>query len=260
MYRPPSVRNFKSFVGELTAEAASTYLSVLEIIANESSDENSYWEDIAKKHGVVLSGVKGENILRSQVRLSIVSIYSGFEIFVEEIINESKEYGFSWTQPDKVSPLAVLQKNFVRDPTNKTHLRQLFDCIDYYRYLRISIAHPSNLNKEKAESFYKAQRDSLDAIRRLYGTQTAPNAPLSISFHDVKFLCRILIDATEEIANCLEPNDKQYFASIPFDKWTKYGNNAEAKKRSAKTFLRTEYGILFDKANEIVDNNYGPFA
>jgi len=70
MYRPPSVRNFKAFIGELTAEAAATHVSVLEICDKEKIDSQFDWGDTAKKHGVILSGIKGREILLSQVRLS----------------------------------------------------------------------------------------------------------------------------------------------------------------------------------------------
>jgi len=260
MYRPPSVRNFKKFVGELTAEAAGTHVAVLQ--AEEDNKTILGWEKRAKDFGVILSGVCGEKILKSQIRLSIVSIYAGFDLFVEEITKESKGYGFDWVMLEKVSPLEIMQKNFIKKPHNKTEFRYSVDCVDYYRLARNSVAHPSEENKKKAVAFYSAKNKSLNQIRQKYELITAPNSPDELSFHDVKFLCRILIDLTEEIASLLEPNHHQYFDSIPINKWTQYGDNLKAKARAAKAYLITEYGISQEKAKEIVKNQkeYDPFA
>lgn len=258
MYRPPSVRNFKKYVGELTAEAAGTQVAVLQ--AQENNKTEGGWSRKASEFDIVISGVSGSRVLNSHIRLSIVSVYSGFDLFVEEIAKESKKYGFYWVNVEKVSPLVVLKKNFTKAPNNETTLRKLFDCVDYYRYVRNSVAHPSKENTDKAIEEYKSRKKSLEYVRSNYEMRTAPSHPETLSFHDIKLLCRILIDVTEEIGVLLEPSDQQYFDSIQIDKWTQYGNNKKAKYRAAKTYLVTEYSITYERATDIVEKCYGPFA
>ncbi len=195
MYRPPSVRNFKTFIGELTAEAAACYVSIVESTRREAEEDN-YWTSKAHGLGIKLEGVKSDMVASSQIRLSIVSIYSGFDLFTEEITSECKEFGFTWQTIEKVSPLVVLEKNFTTAPSNKTRLRQIFDVVDYYRILRNSIAHPSHANKLNALQFYKSKSESINIVRTEYKMISAPNSPDGISFHDIKFLCRLMIDLT----------------------------------------------------------------
>ncbi|MBG3020928.1 hypothetical protein GHV24_13640 [Proteus mirabilis] len=82
-YRPPSVRNFKLFIGELTAEAA-VHISLLESKKCEHKNE-MYWSERAIDACIKLDGIKSERVLNSQNRLAIVSLYSGFDLFLEEI-------------------------------------------------------------------------------------------------------------------------------------------------------------------------------
>lgn len=257
IYRPPSVRNFKLFIGELTAEAAAVHVSLLE---TQRHEEEKCWRCIAKEAGIKLDGITSDRILNSQLRLSIVSIYSGFDLFLDEIESECKSFGFKWVNPDDLSPLEVLEKKFTGTPENKTYFRYETDTVDYFRLLRNSIAHPSAKNKRRAEDFYKSKAESINHIRSKYNMVSAPNAPNSISFHDIKFWCRLLLDYTETIAGLLEPEERMIYSKVPFDKWRKYGKNHKKLKSVAKKYIHSEYSYCLERANEIVEKFYDSLA
>lgn len=259
MYRPPSVRNFKLFIGELTAEAAAVHISLLDSQDRENVQKD-YWQSKASDAGIVLNGITSKRILNSQIRLSVVSIYSGFDVFLDEAEDEFKKYGYKWIKPDKVSPLVVLEQNYIGQPTNKTHFRYENDAVDYFRLLRNSIAHPSEENKNSANDFYKSRSESIDFVRNKYNMVSAPNDPNSISFHDIKFWCQLLLDFTEIIALMLEPEESRIYAKIPYDRWKKYGNDHEKLKKVATKYIHSEYSYSLDRAREIVDKFYDPLA
>lgn len=259
MYKPSSVRNFKLFIGELTAEAAAAHVSLLESQKSEREEKN-YWNRKAKDAGIKLDGITSDRILDSQIRLSIVSIYSGFDLFLEEVETEFKQFGLKWEKPDKVPPLEVLEKNFTKQPDDKTYFRYKTDAIDYFRVLRNSIAHPSEENKSKAIDFYKSRSKSLGHIRDEYNMVSAPNEPGSISFHDIKFWCQLLLDFTESVARLLEPEERMIYSKVPFEKWKKYGKNHEKLKKAAKNYIHSEYSYSLNRANEIVEKFYDPLA
>lgn len=259
MYRPPSVRNFKLFIGELTAEAAAVHISLLEAQKREEAEEQ-YWSRIAKEVGIKLDGITSSRILNSQIRLSVVSIYSGFDLFLDEIESESKSFGFNWVKPEKTSPLIVLEKNFTKSPKNATQFRYASDVVDYFRLLRNSIAHPSKDNRKVAADFYKSKIKSIECVRNQYKMLSAPNDLKNISFHDIKLLCRLLIDYTEEIAGLLEPTDSMIYAKIPFGEWRKYGRDHEKLKKAARSYVHSEYSYSMDMAEEIIERFYDSLA
>ncbi len=259
MYRPPSVRNFKLFIGELTAEAAAVHISLLDS-QNREKEQKDYWNSKASDAGIVLNGITSKRILNSQIRLSVVSIYSGFDVFLEEVEDEFKKFGYRWVKPDKVSPLVVLEQNYIDKPTNKTHFRYENDAVNYFRLLRNSIAHPSEENKTSAIEFYKSKAESIDFVRKKYNMVSAPNDPSSISFHDIKFWCQMLLEFAETITLLLEPEESKIYSKVPFERWKKYGHDHEKLKNVATNYIRSEYSYSLDRAREIVDKFYGPLA
>jgi hypothetical protein len=259
MYRPPSVRNFKVFIGELTAEAAAVHVSLLESQRIER-DQKDYWRNKALDSGIVLNGINSERILNSQIRMSVVSIYSGFDVFLEEVENEFKGFGLSWDKPEKVSPLRVLEKNYIREPDNKTHFRYESDAVDYFRLLRNSIAHPSQGNEKIAKGFYESRVESLDFVRKKYAMVSAPNEPERISFHDIKFWCQLLLNFAETIIQRLEPEERMIYSKVPFDSWKQYGKDHEKLKKVAINYIHSEYSYSLERAKEIVERFYDPLA
>lgn len=259
MYRPPSVRNFKLFVGELTAEAAAVHVSLLESQKCEIAD-GEYWSHKAEEAGIKLDGVVSSRILHSQTRLSLVSIYSGFDLFLGEVESECKRFGFNWIKPENVPPIEVLEKNFTKELENKTNYRHETNAVNYFRVLRNSIAHPSEENKNKAVGFFKSKKESVEFIRNKYQMISAPNEPTSISFHDIKFWCQFLLDYTEMIARMLEPTESMIYYAVPFGSWRKYGKDHEKLKKVARNYIHSQYSYCLDKAEQIVEKFYDPLA
>ncbi|WP_225181182.1 hypothetical protein [Pectobacterium aroidearum] len=258
-YRPPSVRNFKLFIGELTAEAAAVHISLLESQKLEHENEK-YWREKAEEENIKLEGIKSERVLNSQNRLAIVSLYSGFDLYLEEIEFECKNFGFQWKELDKASPLEILQNNFTKTPLNKTHFRYKSDSADYFRLLRNSIAHPSVKCQKKAIEYYNSKEKSLNFLREKYNMISAPNEPNNLSFHDIKFWCQFLLDFTEQIAELLEPTEKMIFDSIPFNTWRKYGKDHGKIKKVAKNYIHSQYAYDLDKADKVIENFYDSLA
>lgn len=258
-YRPPSVRNFKLFIGELTAEAAAVHISLLESLKLEHENEN-YWSEKAEEASIKLEGIKSERIIKSQNRLAIVALYSGFDLFLEEIESECKHFGFQWKKIDKASPLEILQSNFTKTPLNKTYFRYESDSADYFRLLRNSIAHPSVECKKKAIEYYNSKRNSLNFVQEKYTMISAPNEPNNLSFHDIKFWCQFLLDFTEQMAELLEPTEKMIFDSIPFNTWRKYGKDHDKIKKVAKNYIHSQYSYDLDKSNKIIESFYDSLA
>ena len=79
-------RSFKSFIGELTAVAAGIHVGVLEALpVIDKLDAEDPWQIAARKHGIILSGLKSKRVVESSVRLNLVSLYSGFDLFMSDI-------------------------------------------------------------------------------------------------------------------------------------------------------------------------------
>ncbi|WP_155949284.1 hypothetical protein [Gayadomonas joobiniege] len=247
------------FIGELTAEAAAVHVSLLASQKCESINKN-YWVQKSEEAGIKLEGVASEKIINSQTRFSLVSIYSGFDLFLEELELECKRFGFNWKSLEKVSPIEVLEKNFTKEPESKTRFRYETDAVNYFRILRNSVVHPSDENKKKAIDFYKSKKVSIEFIRNKYRMITAPNDPDSVTFHDIKFWCQFLLDYTEIIAGLLEPTESMIYATVPFGNWRKYGKNHEKLKRVAQNYIHSQYAYDLDKSAKIIEENYDPLA
>jgi hypothetical protein len=79
MYRPSSVRNFKKFIGKLTATVAAIHISLCESenaekshSSNAEKGHSSYWDEASKRCGAVLSGVKTTEIFKLTLRISAI--------------------------------------------------------------------------------------------------------------------------------------------------------------------------------------------
>lgn len=251
MYRPQSVRNFKTFIGELTATVAAVHISLYESKSAESKGNSSYWNEASKRHGIVLSGVETQNILTSQSRLSIVSLYSGFDAFCSELKDEQKSFGKEWKKDDKTPPLEIL----INNANNAIPASQLTKaqkaCFNYYRLVRNSVVHPIKKNKDGAEAFYKDHVQELSSIRELYEMKTAPNKPDAVSFHDVKLLCRLLLDITSTFGSAFDPGNAELAKSVPMKAFSKFNDSAQRQENAILGFLKSEYGISSDRALSI---------
>jgi hypothetical protein len=106
-------RLFKSYLGELTAYAAGSYVAVLETA--RSVDNNSCedgWSAIAQMHSVYIRGLKTDSLLASLARLGIVSAYSGFDAFIKALRDQYRYlHGNDWVQYESDSPIQAFTRN-----------------------------------------------------------------------------------------------------------------------------------------------------
>ena len=81
--------------------------------------------------------------------------------------------------------------------------------------------------------------------------QSAPNSPSEISFHDVKLLCRLLLDMTSTIGEAYDPGNEALAKIVPTKNFKKYGANKDRVNNAIVGYLKTEYGLTNDRATEI---------
>ena len=112
-YSSTAFRSFKTFTGELTAVAAGIFVGLKEAIpiiqGNEDSDP---WKLVAEKHGIIVNGLTSKGVVDSSVRLNLVSLYSGFDLFMNDIRTAfNKIQGRTWIQHDGDTPFTALGRN-----------------------------------------------------------------------------------------------------------------------------------------------------
>ncbi len=247
-------RRFKSYIGELTAYAAGSYVAVMETaksVDNDSSEDG--WSTVAQTHSVCIKGLKTEALLASLAHLGIVSAYSGFDAF-NKALREQYLYlhGKVWVQHDGDSPMQAFSRNLDSKADDRLkNLRSDLDCLEYYRVARNSIVHPGSGKDGDARTFYEANLDSLICTRQSYSMRTAPNPLSRLSFHDVKLLTRIELEVASAMDSKLDPGDMRLAELVPTS-IRRGSKKAERKRIKAVGWLRTEFGVTVDRAAAIV--------
>lgn len=85
-YSSAAFRSFKTFVGELTAVAAGIFVGLQEAIpVIQQSEDSDPWKVAAERHDIIVNGLSSKRVVDSSVRLNLVSIYSGFDLFINNI-------------------------------------------------------------------------------------------------------------------------------------------------------------------------------
>ncbi|MBE4080541.1 hypothetical protein [Vibrio parahaemolyticus] len=245
-------RDFKRFIGELTANAAGTYVAAYFTGENLPQSEDP-WCDLAKSHGIKVDGIKTEQILKSSSRLNMVSIYSGFDLYLTSFRKEyQKLQDKDWSREDKDSPFDEIRRNLGHKNVRTSHVvaDKMIDVIDYYRLFRNSVAHPSKSNEKSATDTYKSSRASREAVADYYGMTSAPNSPEAINFHDVKLFSRILLDLLPKFDEILDPGDDKLVTLIPLDEWALVSENRKLNARIG--YLVNNYGLDRERASQIV--------
>lgn len=254
-YSSAACRSFKTFIGELTAVAAGVYVGIQEVLPLvQELDPKDPWKVAAKKHGVIVDGLKSEQVVLSSVRLNLVSLYSGFDLFMADVRTGFHSLqGREWVQHDGDTPFAALARN--TSSTSSAHLERLgahrIAAMDHYRLVRNAIAHPRPEALAASKQFFATKADLLDKVRRDYGMQTAPNEIDRLTFHDIKLLARVALDLTAAIDADLDPGDErlgQLLAAKAVDK-TK---SPERRRNALMGWLRTEHGISAERAERIL--------
>lgn len=246
-------RDFKKFIGELTANAAGIYVAAQFAGENLSKDENDPWSVLAKTYGVKVDGIKTAQILRSSSRLNMVSIYSGFDLYLSSF---RKEYNSlskkSWAKEDKEGPFDEIRNNFTATKVWSIHsvAKEMLEVLDYYRLFRNSVAHPSEKDEKSAIEAYKSSEKSRVAVSHYYKMKTAPNAPEDINFHDVKLFSRILLDLLPKLDELLDPGDESLLSLVPTENWSLLSKKRQKNARIG--YLVNKYGLERERAEKII--------
>lgn len=248
-------RSFKTFVGELTAVAAGIYVGIQEVLPSvDGLGLADPWEFVAAKHKIKLTGLKSERVLSSTIRLNLVSLYSGLDLFFADTRGQfyllhDKE----WKQFDGDSALAGVARN--TPSTKQVHESRLglgrIASIDYYRFVRNSIAHPSEEAEAFAKKFYAENKELLASTAECYGMKSVPSQVDSLSFHDIKYLARLSLDLAAAIDLDFDPGNERLAKLVPA-KILKLPRTKERLHNARKGWLSVTYGISSERAETIL--------
>ncbi|HHC6507157.1 TPA: hypothetical protein ACX6NP_000259 [Photobacterium damselae] len=245
-------RDFKRFIGELTANAAGTYVAAC-FTGQSLAQSDDPWRDLAKTYDIKVDGIETKQVLKSSSRLNMVSIYSGFDLYLTSFRKEyTNIFDKDWIKEDKVSPFEEIRKNLGRKQVKAAHevADEMIGVIEYYRLFRNSVAHPSDKNKKAANEAFKTSLNSRERVADYYGMQSAPNSPEAINFHDVKLFSRILLDLLPQFDEIVDPGDERLLELLPRDRWLLL--NDERKENARIGYLVNTYGLDRNRASKIV--------
>lgn len=248
-------RSFKTFVGELTATAAGIYIGIQEVLP--SIDELGLvdpWEFVAKKHKIKLTGLKSERVLSSAIRLNLVSLYSGLDLFFADTRGQYHLlHGKQWKHFEGDSPFAAVARN--TPSTIQVHESRLglgrIASLNYYRLVRNSIAHPSEEAEASAKKFYAENKELLAGTADSYGMESVPSQVDSLSFHDIKYLARLALDLASAVDADFDPGNERLAALVP-KKILKLPKTEERLHNARKGWLSVTYGIKSERAEQIL--------
>ncbi|WP_186136267.1 hypothetical protein [Burkholderia gladioli] len=253
-YSSAAYRSFKTFIGELTAVAAGVYVGIQEVVPIvEGYDSKDPWKVAAQKHGVIVDALKSEQVVQSSVRLNLVSLYSGFDLFMADIRSAFHcLQGREWIQYDGDTPFDALARNV---PFTTTVLRERLGShriatMDHYRLVRNAIAHPRPEALTASQKFYATNTSLLAAVKISYGMQSVPNEIGRLTFHDIKLLARVALDLAKVIDSVFDPGDTRLGQLLA----TKAVDRTKSPKRNLNAligWLRTEHGVSVERAKRI---------
>lgn len=249
-------RSFKKFMGELTAVAAGIHVGIQEAkITIENRESRDPWSLAAKSHNVVVNGLNSDIVIKNATRLSIVSLYSGFDLFISDVKSQFHElHGKSWIQNDGDGPFDAIIRNAPSGKNLKTEKlgSHRVSALDYYRLVRNSIAHPTPEASAAATRFFVENNVDLELVRAAYGMQTAPNEISSLSFHDIKLLARVALDVAKTVDADFDPGDARLAELVPMSILTR-PKPATRNGKALVGWLCSTYGLQKERAECILD-------
>jgi hypothetical protein len=255
-YSSAASRSFKTFIGELTAVAAGVYVGIQEVVPRiEELATEDPWKVAAQKHGVIVNSLKSEQVVQSSVRLNVVSLYSGFDLFMADIRSDfHRLHGREWVQHDGDTPFEALARNTVS--SMGVHLERLgvnrIAAMNHYRLVRNAIAHPRPEALAASKKFFDDNGKLLDNVRDEYGMRSAPSELAALTFHDIKLLARVALDVTKAVDVDFDPGDerlRRLVASRPRDR----AKSPERQRNALTGWLRTEHGLSVERARRILE-------
>lgn len=247
-------RDFKRFIGELTATSAGIHVAIKYTDdVGLDMDKDDPWAEVAKRYEIKVNGLQSQRVLSSAARLNIVSVYSGFDLYLSSFRKAFYDLqGKEWSSDRRDTPFDEFQKNIsLNDIKNLSDIIQYqLDLIDYYRLARNAIVHPSKENKKSVCKHFKDHSNSLFSVKSHYSMTGAPNSYEELDFHDVKLFARTLLDILPEFDATLDPGDEKLKLLIPYKNWLSY--NDSRRNNAALGFLKNEYGIDHSRALKVL--------
>lgn len=254
-YSSATFRSFKTFVGELTAAAAGVFVGINEAIpVIEDHADSDPWAAAARKHGVVVNGLKSQLVIESSVRLNLISLYSGFDLFMVGLRTTFKGLqGRHWLQYDGDGPFTAIGRN--TKPQANAHIEIIgahrIAAMEHYRLARNAIVHPSDEALSASNEYFLKSAEELRAVRDEYGMQTAPASFGELTFHDIKLLARVALDVTKGIDQTFDPGDCR-LQELLKSRRIGNGKSKDRKRNASVGWLQTEYGLNAMRAERIV--------
>jgi hypothetical protein len=248
-------RSFKTFVGELTAVAAGIYVGIREVLPSiDGLGLADPWEFVAEKHKIKLCGLKSERVLSSAIRLNLVSLYSGLDLFFSDTRGQFHLlHGKEWKHFEGDSPMMSLARN--TPSTKQVHESRLglgrIISLDYYRLIRNSIAHPSEDAEAAAKKYYAENKELLTSTAETYGMKSVPSPVDSLSFHDIKYLARLSLDLASAVDKDFDPGDERIATLVP-EKVLRLPKSEERLHNARKGWLAVTFGIRPERAERII--------
>jgi len=247
-------RDFKKYIGELTATSAGIHVAIKytdHAISSLSSADG--WSSAGRDFDVKIDGLNTNQVLKSAARLNVVSVYSGFDLYLKNFRRTYFNlFQKNWDSGKQDTPFAEFRKNTTLDQLEKCDfvVAAQIKLVEYYRLARNAIVHPTSESVKLVNEFGERESDSLNIIRQHYTMVTSPNNFDELNFHDVKLFARTLLDLLPQLDLLLDPGNERLRALVPFDKWASYKQNR--KLNAAKGFLKNEFGISDQRADKIV--------
>ena len=247
------IRDFKQFIGELTATSAGIHVALQFATSNLPENEIDPWEKIAEQFNVHLSGIDSERIFKSAARLNIVNVYSGFDLYLFSYRKEfTRLMKSEWKCKEGDSPFDEFKNNISIVKIKNKHivLSEQIQLVQYYRLVRNAIVHPAEKTKQSCRKYYQDNNHNLNRIQTHYKMLSAPNSLDEINFHDVKLFARVLLDILPSFDEALDPGDELLKELLPVQSQTNL--KASRSSNAAIGFLTNEFGISLDRAKRIM--------
>lgn len=113
MFSTAAFRSLKKFIGELTAASAKVYVATLEAMQlAEKLTSGDTWAEMASRHNVKVNGLSSCQVLSSSARMSLVSLYSGFDLYASDLREQYKLlHEREWRQHEGDSSLRAIERN-----------------------------------------------------------------------------------------------------------------------------------------------------
>lgn len=243
-------------MGELDAIVEFTEVAVRDFVkkANHTDSFNTYLKSKSIEHGICVNSINN-NIFQTRISHNyIVSTYQVIEDLFYQFKDEYNDFFDTKWSFDKNSDDNLLIQTIKQISTKSKALAILGEhrvkIFDYYRNVRNKFSH-TRIKEDKINKEFLLLKDSISLIQSGYPKLNAPNDYNNISFDDFILFTRIIKDIVFEIDALLDISEENILNyCLRKDILKKFQGNEKRKTNALKGYLKTEFGI----ADEIADN------